>query len=71
MRNASVRVYVLGHCKHRRFGVKRDQQPEKFLYGVFPAMTEAREPRLAEIENTGVGLTTLYQRRELQRALHV
>ena len=71
LRNAAVRVHILGHRKDRRFRVKRDQQPEKFLYGVFPAVTEARQPRRAEIENAGVGLTPLCQRRELQRVLHV
>ncbi len=41
MRDASVRVYILGHRKHWRFGMMRNQQPKEFFYGVFPSGTEA------------------------------
>ena len=55
MRNAPMHIHILGHRKHRRFGMMRDQHPKKFFDRIFPSRTEASEARRAEIENARVG----------------
>ena len=36
MRDAPVHVHILGHRKHRRFGMMRDKQLQEFFYSVCP-----------------------------------